>query len=178
MDGIVSLLDTHHSAQVEQLWAELKREFGVSGVYITPFPHFSYHVAERYDTQALDGILDGVAATCAPFEVKASGLGIFNGKNPVLYIPVVRDARLDAVHTQLWPQITPIGVNAQVYYRSDYWLPHITIGFGDLTPASLGAISSYLAERAFNWTIPIDNFALIHVVDGKQQIFKRYPLRG
>ncbi len=42
MHGIVSLLDDQHYQLVEDLWAELKQEFAVEGVYITPYPHFSY----------------------------------------------------------------------------------------------------------------------------------------
>ncbi len=42
MHGVVSLLDCHYSQVVEDLWAELERRFGVDGVYVTPYPHFSY----------------------------------------------------------------------------------------------------------------------------------------
>jgi hypothetical protein len=44
MHAIVSLLDNEHYQLVEDLWAELEREFSVQGVYITPYPHL-YHVA-------------------------------------------------------------------------------------------------------------------------------------
>jgi hypothetical protein len=33
MHGVVSLLDSHYSQVVEDLWAELERRFGVDGVY-------------------------------------------------------------------------------------------------------------------------------------------------
>jgi hypothetical protein len=33
MDGIVSFLDSKHNQLIEELWAELKREFSVDGVY-------------------------------------------------------------------------------------------------------------------------------------------------
>jgi hypothetical protein len=42
MHGIVSLLDDRHYQLVENLWAELEREFSIRGVYVTPYPHFSY----------------------------------------------------------------------------------------------------------------------------------------
>jgi hypothetical protein len=44
MHGVVSLLDAAHYQAVESLWAELAA-CGLRGVYVTPFPHFSYHVA-------------------------------------------------------------------------------------------------------------------------------------
>ena len=36
MHGIVSLLDNDYNQLVEELWAELKQEFSVDGVYVTP----------------------------------------------------------------------------------------------------------------------------------------------
>jgi hypothetical protein len=45
MHGVVSLLDAAHYQAVESLWAELAAACGLRGVYVTPFPHFSYHVA-------------------------------------------------------------------------------------------------------------------------------------
>jgi hypothetical protein len=37
MHAIVSLLDKKHYQVVEDRWAELKREFSVEGVYVTPY---------------------------------------------------------------------------------------------------------------------------------------------
>ena len=44
MHGIVSLLDQPHYDQVEKLWVEIERRFGIKGIFVTPYPHFSYHV--------------------------------------------------------------------------------------------------------------------------------------
>ncbi len=90
MHGIVSLLDSKHYQLVENLWAELEREFVVRGVYITPYPHFSYQIAQHYNVEQLEPILQRYTASQAAFQVKTSGLGIFNGPRPVLYISVVR----------------------------------------------------------------------------------------
>jgi len=54
MHGVVSLLDDEHYALVEHLWDEVETELGVRGLYKTPFPHFSYHVAEQYDLDLLE----------------------------------------------------------------------------------------------------------------------------
>src|SRR5579871_3200774 len=87
VNGVVSLLDGEHYQQVETLWAELAERFGLRGVYVTPFPHFSYHVASHYDTGQLEPILRQVASKIHPFQIKITGLGIFTGPQPVLYIP-------------------------------------------------------------------------------------------
>ncbi len=104
MHGVVSLLDAQHYQAVESLWAELAATCGLRGVYVTPFPHFSYHVAAEYDLLALETVLRDFACRQAPFRVTATGLGIFTGVSPVVYIPVVRDPALTAFHQALWPR--------------------------------------------------------------------------
>ena len=74
MHGIVSLLDDQHYQLVEDLWAELKQEFAVEGVYITPYPHFSYQVATDYNVEELEDILHGFAAYHTPFQARTAGL--------------------------------------------------------------------------------------------------------
>jgi hypothetical protein len=74
--GIVSLLDSKHYQLVENLWAELEQEFAVRGVYITPYPHFSYQIARGYNVEQLEPILWRFASSQAVFQVKTSGLGI------------------------------------------------------------------------------------------------------
>ncbi|PZN09218.1 MAG: hypothetical protein DIU69_08940 [Bacillota bacterium] len=45
MHAVVSLLDQSHYEKVEALWSELASRFGLRGIYRTPYPHFSCHVA-------------------------------------------------------------------------------------------------------------------------------------
>lgn len=90
MDGIVSLLDSKHTQYIEELWAELKQVFSVDGVYITPYPHFSYPIALDYDVDKVEHVLQRITSNITKFKVRTSGLGIFAGTSPVLYIPVVR----------------------------------------------------------------------------------------
>ncbi|HEX9115563.1 MAG TPA: 2'-5' RNA ligase family protein, partial [Anaerolineae bacterium] len=102
MDGIVSLLDNQHRDRVQALWAELEREFGLRGVFATRFPHFSYHVAEVYHNDRLAPILARFAPSHAPLLARTTGLGIFTGAQPVVFIPVVRTPNLTRLHQELW----------------------------------------------------------------------------
>ncbi len=81
MHGIVSLLD--NDQLIEELWAELEREFSVHGVYVTPYPHFSYHVAQVYDVEKIEPILQRITSNITTFKVRTSGLGVFTGTSPV-----------------------------------------------------------------------------------------------
>ena len=70
MQGVVSLLDDRHYARVEAIWEELGQKFDVRGLYVTPYPHFSFQVAEQYDESACAEFLSSLAARTKPFRVR------------------------------------------------------------------------------------------------------------
>ena len=162
MHGIVSLLDHKHHQLVKDLWAELAREFSVRQVYKAPEPHFSYQLARHYDVKSLESALRRFAASRIPFQVRAGGLGIFTGPHPVIYIPVVRSLELMQFHEALWQAISGTVSGIEEYYYSSHWMPHITIGIGDINKDNLSQIVRLLAERDFNWEIRVDNISLIY----------------
>jgi hypothetical protein len=159
--AVVSMLSESHCRQVEELWAELKQRCGIHGILATPYPHFSYHVAAGYDLLGLDALLRRVARGLSPFRVRTAGLGVFTGHAPVVHIPVVRSAELAALHGRLWPQIERRASGSVGYYHPDQWLPHITLGHGDICQANLPEVIRQLGARDFSWEIPIDNLAVI-----------------
>jgi len=176
MHGVVSLLDAQHYQAVESLWAELAATCGLRGVYVTPFPHFSYHVAAEYDLLALETVLRDFACRQAPFRVTATRLGSFTGASPVVYIPVVRDPALTAFHQALWPRFAAVSRDGSAYYAPAAWMPHITLVFGDATPAHVPDVLRLLGARSFNWDIAVDNLALIYDSGAGQTVRARFDL--
>jgi 2'-5' RNA ligase len=178
MHGVVSLLDATHYQAVESLWAELAAAAALRAVYVTPFPHFSYHVAGDYDRPALEAVLRDFARTQAPFRVTTTGLGIFTGAAPVVYIPVVRDPALTAFHQALWPRLEAVARGGSAYYAPAAWVPHITLVFGDAAPDRLPDVLRLLGARSFNWDIAVDNLALIYDSGAGQAVHARFALGG
>jgi 2'-5' RNA ligase len=176
MHGIVSLLDNDHYQLVEELWAELERDFSVHGVYVTPYPHFSYHVAQGYAVDKIEPVLQRITSNITRFKVRTSGLGIFTGASPVLYIPVARSLELAELHQELWEQISPSSSGIQEYYHPNQWIPHITIGFGDISKDKLSQIIPFLAERKYHWEITVNNIALIYDTGTKQELKSRFDI--
>src|SRR6266487_5093776 len=176
MDGIVSFLDSKHNQLIEELWAELEREFSVHGVYVTPYPHFSYHVAQDYDVDKIEPVLQRITSNITTFKVRTSGLSIFTGASPVLYIPVVRSLELTQLHEEIWQEIATASSGEQQYYHPEQWMPHITIGFGDINKENLSQIIPFLAERDFNWEITVNNLALIYDTGTKQEMKSRFDI--
>lgn len=174
MDGVVSMLDDTHDDLVESIWAEFKRNFGVHGVHATPFAHFSYHVAARYDVDKLKRILQPFADTVTPFRVQTNGLGIFTGEHPVLYVPIRRTPELIAIHERLWKAVEPAARESSPFYRPETWFPHITLAHGDIDHQGLPDIIRLLSRRSFTWDIAIDNIAIIYEEEGIQRLNHRF----
>ncbi len=178
MHGVVSLLPEQHYRQVEHLWAELQEVFSVRGVYITPYPHFSYQIAQDYDLARVTPVLKRLASNTTTFQVRTSGIGIFTGASPVIYIPVVRSLELSQLHEDLWNELSEAGTGIQEYYSPAQWMPHITIGFGDITGENLPAILRWLNERDFTWEFTVDNLAIIHDTGVRQELHSCYDIRN
>jgi len=55
-------------------------------------------------------------------------------------------------------------------------MPHITIGFGDISKENLSQIIPFLAERDFNWEITVNNIAFIYDTGTKQEMKSRFDI--
>lgn len=178
MHAVVSLLDPTHYNEVERLWSELTSHLGLKGVYRTPYPHFSYHVAAGYDVDRLSSALEEVAARTASFRVSTAGIGLFTGPHPVLYIPVVRTPQLSSFHALLWERVSPAATGIIEYYHPERWVPHITLAEHDLDATAAGRAVEFLLNRNLHWDVIIDNVALIYDTGARQELRLRLDLRG
>lgn len=178
MHGIVSLLDNEHYGLVEGIWRDIEHEFGVHGIYATPFPHFSYQVAESYDLEGVEPILERIAARVAPFKLRTAGLGIFNVTHPVLYIPIVRSPVLSALHEVLWDEIAGFAKEAPEYYHPTQWMPHITLAHGDIDRDKLAEIVRVFSGRQFHWEMSVNNLSLIYDTGTEQGLRCRFNFAG
>lgn len=168
MHGIVSLLDPPAYAQVESIWHVLETECGLSGIKMTPLPHFSWQIAEDYDLEPTRKILEQFAQGTRPFPALASGLGIFTGPSPVLYIPVVKDDLLLRFHARLWGEIRTNAAGSSSYYSPPSWMPHITLAYGDVDSKKLICAVEIMAQKTINLQIMVDNLALVYQVEGRE----------
>ena len=179
MQGVVSLLDDRHYARVEAIWEELGQKFDVRGMYVTPYPHFSFQVAEQYDEEACSRALRDIAARTKTFRVRTAGLGIFTVASPILYIPVVRSPTLSELHAEVWrtvKQLTP-GTVAH-YYHPEEWAPHITLAHGDIDQDKLADIVRILSRRNFHWEFTVTNVSIIYDTGREQGVRCRFNFEG
>lgn len=167
MHGVVSLLPQPYYKEVEYIWNELEKEVGLTGVKVTPYPHFSWQIAESYDMTKLTGVFKDIAASTKPFEVKTTGIGLFTGSSPVIFIPVVKDIQLLKLHYSIWEKLKQIGENLSDYYSPQLWVPHISLAFGDVTKENIGTVLEKLSFMNFNWNFEVDNISFIHELAGQ-----------
>lgn len=181
MHGVVTVLMEPHYARVEQLWQGLNQRFGVGSPKATAVPHFSYHISPEYDLEALKQVLVETAVSTPPFTVKATGIGIFPGEKPVVYLPVTRTPELQALHSTLWPRLQNMAQGStpeSAYYAASNWFPHITLGHSDITRESLGPIVTWLNGQTLAWEIQVTNLTLLHDNGERHVPLHRAELQG
>ena len=175
--GVVSLLDEEHETKVLGLWEELEREFGLC-LQANHIPHFSYHVAERYDLERLEGVLRRLAAVTAPFQARSRMLGaIRTPEAPLFFLPLVRTAELTRLHADLWAELTPLASGAFDRYAPEVWMATV-----NLTPDIERDLSSellrFLLQRDLAWQIRIDNVSLLQDTGTRQELAQRFDFGG
>jgi 2'-5' RNA ligase len=161
MVAVTSLLDPEHTLLVNDLIDALHTKFGLSTVKMTPYPHVTWFTAEITDLTNLKDLLYGFAEQSQPFQIHTTGIGIFPGPAPVIYIPVLRTNPVNQYHTRLFRQTKRMCAEMCPYYNPDAWVPHITLAVGDTTPTVMATALEYLNQHMFNWTINIDNLAIL-----------------
>ncbi len=161
MIAIASLLDDKSTERVHELTEDLEEKFGLNGVKITPYPHLTLLTAEVADMDELKQYLELTCYETDKFKIRTTGLGVFPGKNPVVYIPVLRTPPLNRLHERLQADISEMSTEMGLFYNTNLWLPHITLALGDTTPEVLGPLFTYLCEYTFNWEITLDNLIIL-----------------
>jgi hypothetical protein len=166
MHGIVSLLPQPYYKKVESLWDELENQFGLKGIRVTPFPHFSWQIGEEYDLPALELVLSTIAKQTKPFKVTTAGIGVFSGVHPVIFIPLVKSPQLVQFHQQVWKALMNTGQGISEYYNPQNWVPHISLAYMDVNHHNIGGIIQHLAFQSYNWEFEVNNFVYIYEPDG------------
>lgn len=161
MIAVTSLLDNIHTQKVTELTEHLDVRFGLKGVKTTPYPHLTLLTAEIPDMEELKQYLEQVCLETPAFSIRTTGLGIFPGKEPVIYIPVLRTPPLNQLHSRLHRDVSEMSSEMGVYYNPNMWLPHISLALGDTSPEVLGPVLSFLSNYNFNWEIQLTNLTIL-----------------
>jgi 2'-5' RNA ligase len=165
MHGVVSLLSAPFSGETLRAWNTLERKHGLRGIRMTPYPHFSWLIATEAPQAGLRQALAEVAAETRPLVVRAGGIGIFPGPNPVIYLSVVKTEAMARLHQRLWERLEPLLAGRSPLYAPGNWMPHISMAYGDVSVDNIGAAVADLSAIP-RWEMIVDHFAFIEEPDG------------
>ena len=161
MLALTSLLASPASDHINELIHSLETKFGLMDVQATPEPHLTYQLVEPVDMEELKGSLARVAAETKPFVAHTTGLGMFPGERPVIYIPVLRSDYLNELHHRVLAVAGPLCSRTDKFSAPDLWLPHVSLALHDTTPELLGPVLQFLNNQTFNLELDITNLAIL-----------------
>lgn len=177
MVAVVSLLDAKHSEIVNDIINDLEATFGLRGVKITADPHITWLICEVGKLAELKVYLKRVAGETEIIKVNTTGLGIFPGQHPVIFVPVIRADGLNLIHARLSQGIRAFSEQTVKFYNPEQWVPHISLALRDTTSALLPQIISHLNKKTFNWEIKLNNISILENAGDKFTLDTIYALQ-
>ena len=163
MLAITSLLAPRNASRIRGIIRNLETKFGLDAVQATPAPHLTFMLANvpLRKVEDLKAALRQVAATTASFPAYTTGLGVFPGENPVIYVPVLRSIDLNLLHQRVLDATTPFYRGTDRYNTPARWLPHLSLALHDTTPDLLGPVLRHLNQETYNLRLNINNLAIL-----------------
>lgn len=160
MPSIVVALDEPWCEWIEETAGEVKAVTGRKDLAAATRPHFTLHVAERYEP-GIDEAVARVASLAAVTSFETRRVGIFRGPQMVVALEVIRSDALLQFQGRLVEEIAPFAAGTKQGYDREMWAPHISIVAGRMDEWEVEAITAVLARRDFAWTMPLTNVCLV-----------------
>ncbi|WP_051360099.1 2'-5' RNA ligase family protein [Adhaeribacter aquaticus] len=161
MLALTSTLDSKHDDIVNKIIFDFENEFGLKQIQATPFPHITYLTTEAFNLNLLKSYLERFCFCSKPFHVYTTGIGVFPGEHPVIYIPVLRTQPLNKFHAQLFKDISKLSIEVGQFSQPKLWLPHISLALHDTSLDMMTPMFKYLSRYNFDWDIKIDNLNIL-----------------
>ncbi len=176
--AIATVLDATLTPGNSEVWKVVERIRSESGIETFGILHFSWHVAERYDISQVKIILEEISGIIQPFRISSSGLGIFTGDRPVLYLPVVKTQWISKLHADIWHAIAPAAECASQMYSPQDWLPHITLVVEESHPELVFLAAKQLMSEPLRMDLLVNHLGLIYRNDNAQGLLFNIPFGG
>ena len=170
MITIASLLDKKANSATEEYWAMLEAKCQLTEINSVPFPHFSWFTASGIAHPALPELFEDVAKDLYVFTIQTTGLGVFTGKSPVIYLPLIKTRQLIEFHEIIWKRLSEFVQDLNYHYSPDSWVPHITLAYGDVSVPRLACAVQNLANIDLSTTIEISNIALLTRIEEEAKV--------
>jgi len=179
MYAIISPLDADSADTVQNLWHLLREKCGLAAIYKFPTPHMSWFGSDDLDINRASPVLSQIAESSEPLNIHIFGVGIFTGKKPILYLPLVKSIPMITLHQKIWDQVQPYSEAAKQYYSPSLWVPHTTLALNDLTHENLCCAIDAIAFDPIELFVRV-NSLIIAESDGENpgQLLDRFEFKG
>lgn len=167
MHGLVSLLPEPFYLKTKDIWRFLKDKYNLNSIDVTPFPHFSWEMAEGYDFNELKNQLEIAVSNIKPIKIETKGLSYFPGDFPIVFIEVKKNKEMLILHDTIQQITANLSTGRSEYYNTELWLPHISLTFEDLKNDNLDLVLNDLKQFDVNWKFEMSNLSLIYQPDGE-----------
>lgn len=178
MPVLATSLDEPAATYVRGLWDRLERQMGLKGVRKVPFPHITWLGCEMLDTPRLIESLGELGLHQAPVAARTVSLGLFLQPLPVIHLAILRSPTVEAMHRQLWNLVEPCAAEMHGLYRSELWVPHVTLAQGDLTAEQVPEAMALLGDIEFPIDLTFKNLTLFQWIGPRFEPIERFPLTG
>lgn len=110
-------------------------------------PHVSLAVFDSVDTSTLIDVVHSFAEDTSEFNIRLSSIGIFPGKENVVFLAPVITIELLALHQRFHDRLNAAELISDPYYLPGAWVPHCTITMEEQLPCTLETIRSIHREN-------------------------------
>lgn len=126
--GAILSFDSETDAAIRRLW-QMIEDAGLPSVMpgMNYPPHLTLAACEDMDLPHMRKELATFVANHPPMLVQFSGLGLFHGRIPVVYLAVTVSRALLEMHAAFESITQPYMHGPSEYYRSGAWVPHVTL---------------------------------------------------
>jgi len=175
---VASIVDTTGTQTNAVLWEIIGRIFHETGTPLTILPHLSWHVAAHYDQDLLDKYLRRLAGKIGPVPLNVVGVGVFSGKNPVIYLPVTKTPVIARLHHLLWTELGAISTEVNPNYDPMVWIPHVSLSIGEVNREVICKVVTEMAFLSMDFQLVATNIAVLYKDQSGGGIFNKYSLDG
>jgi len=175
--AIASLLDLDQAPESKKVWDLMLERCNHMGLLPVPIPHFSWQVAGNYALDQLLPAIESLALTWREFSVRTSGLGLFSGETPVLYLPIIKTRELLEKHDELWDLCSGFAVDLSLHYSPQNWMPHITIIHQKFSFENVSCVIKDLYQKDLGMEFRVQKVEIIYQNDDEEGIKAEFSLQ-
>ena len=173
LQALLTILPDPFYTRITNIWIDLEKRFGIKWIKENvPFPHITWNVAEKYNTENFEQTLKNSLKNLVSINIKTEGLGIFTGEKIVLYLPIKPSKEVLEFHEFFWNLVNLNQTKLNKYYAPTNWFPHITLAVEDINKENIGQVVNYLSDKKFKYNIKLESVSIVQRELGKEVIIK------